>query len=291
MTKVAIIGCGFLGTTLKKENADWNLIKFSTLQSGDIENIDDIDFPELKDYDVIINTAAQTDTRLCESPEFEDIMSSFLINCVFPKSVSNYCKRHGKKYVHISTACVYREQYPDGGNSFGREIDCTDPTTTYALQKFYAEKVINPEDLIVRGRLFFGETESKSNLITKMKKFTSFGTISNSYTSVHTMSRALKHLIEIDAKGIYNVVNDGIRSLWDLASMAGLNGDRYEPKSDEYRAPNLNVDNTKLVESGFQPEHIDVEFLRCWASYEQKPKNDNTGNAGENAEPLISSSP
>lgn len=267
--KIAIIGGGFLGNVLKKDNPLWHLFKFKELNCYPFQqNTIKIDFDQLDEYDVIINTVAQTNTRQCESKDYEQIKLNFDLNCVYPMYLSDYCKRHNKKYVHISTACLYREKSADGDVTLGRESDCIDPTTTYTLQKFYAEKSLNSNDLILRSRLFFGESESPSNLITKIKKFDTFSDATNSMTSVHTLSSAISFLIKENAIGFYNVVNEGSASLFELATLVGLNGKRYVPKEGEYRAPNLLIDISKIKEMGFNPPNLVDEFKRCWSNYE-----------------------
>ena len=265
LMKVAILGGGQLGRALQKQNPDWVVFRgYNILRPASVRLYC---HHNLSEFDVIINTIAQTDTRQCEIDSIQYSTDSFRINSVFPQALSRFCNSTRKKFVHISTGCVYREFTPDGEISLCREEDCVDPLTTYALQKYYAEKSLQPNDLIIRGRLFFGEEESNSNLITKLKKFKTFSTVKNSMSSVHTISDVLPKLIHSDAKGIYNVVNSSAMSLYELANLVGLSGEPYDPKPGEYRAPNLQLSFFKLLKMGITTPRLEDEFVRCWNNY------------------------
>jgi len=263
--KVAILGGGQLGQALKKQNPDWVVFRGYDILPNTSLRLYCLD--NLSEFDVIVNTVAQTDTRQCEVDSITYSTDSFRINSIFPQALSLFCHSERKKFVHISTGCVYREFTPDGDISLCREEDCVDPLTTYALQKYYGEKSLGPNDLIIRGRLFFGEEESKSNLITKLKKFKTFSTVKNSMSSVHTISEVLPQLIHLDAKGIFNIVNSSAMSLYELANLVGLSGEPYDPKPGEYRAPNLQLSSRKLWSMGITTPRLEDEFVRCWNNY------------------------
>jgi dTDP-4-dehydrorhamnose reductase len=261
--KIAILGGGFLGQTLKKEHPEWDLIRSSELLEDQLLTINGQGV--LNKFDVIINTIAETDTRRCESKEARIVQQCFRLNSLLPLNLSEYCKKTQKKLIHISTACLYAE------NTIGEvdEYSYLSPKTAYSLQKYYGEKTLNPNDLIIRGRLFFGQYNFKSNLITKIKKFKTLSDDYNSFTSVHSISRILPLLLDKNAKGAYNVVAEQSSSLYQLLTENGITDImKYVPSVNEYQAPNLIVRNTRLKELGIVVENLNEEFSRCFKNYE-----------------------
>lgn len=261
--KIAILGGGFLGQTLKKEHHEWDLIRSTELLEDQL--LSTHGQRVLNKYDVIINTIAETDTRRCESKEVRIVLQCFRLNSILPMSLSEYCKKTQKKLIHISTACLYAE------NTIGEvdEYSYIEPKTVYFLQKYYGEKTLHSNDLVIRGRLFFGQYNFKSNLITKIKNFKTLSDDHNSFTSVHSISRILPLLLDKNANGVYNIVAEQSSSLYKLLLENGITDiGKYVPKANEYRAPNLIVRNTRLKELGIVVENLNEEFSRCFKNYE-----------------------
>lgn len=264
---IVVLGGGFLGNCLRK-TFGWPVIRsWEILDSkgnfdpntGVWHNTPSTDL--LMNYDVVINTIAITDTRSLEN--LNNSLHSFKINCQLPKDLSDYCSSTNKKYVHISTACMYQE-----GDYFCNEETCCNPKTIYTLQKFYADKTLKNVDLILRGRLFFGKTAGifHSNLLQKIQKYRSFLNIPQSYTSIHTLAQAVKILIDNNEKGIYNVCNDGVASMWEIAQMLNFT-DAKEISLEEFQRnntyvpPHLKIDTSKLKKY-YTPPNLKEEILK-----------------------------
>lgn len=260
---IAILGGGFLGQTLKKEHPEWSLVRSSEILQDQL--LSEYGQRVLNKFDVIINTIAETDTRKCESKDHRLMQQCIRLNTILPSDFSEYCKKTNKKLIHLSTACLYAE------NTIGEvdEYSYIDPKTTYSLQKYCGERLLNDNDLVLRGRLFFGDSAFKSNLITKIKNFKKISDSVNSFTSVHTISKVIPFLLDKNAKGVFNVVLENSASLHQLLTENGVTDiERYIPSSNEYVAPNLIVRNTRLNKLGIKVENLHEEFSRCWKNYE-----------------------
>ena len=55
------------------------------------------------DFDVLINSAAQTNVDRCETHRDE----AFLLNGEAPRVLADICKAHGAKMIHVSTDYVF----------------------------------------------------------------------------------------------------------------------------------------------------------------------------------------
>ena len=96
--KVLVLGDGLLGSELVKQT-NWNFLSRKK-DSFDIKNIDSFS-KEMKEYNVIINCIANTDTY---SDERE---SHWEANYVFVDKLIKFCNQNQIKLVHISTDYVY----------------------------------------------------------------------------------------------------------------------------------------------------------------------------------------
>mgnify|MGYP001291108171 CR=1 FL=1 len=96
--KVLILGDGLLGSEIKKQT-DWDLISRKT-HTFDFNQITSV-YKFLKDYDVILNCIANTDTY---SKNKEDHWN---VNYKAVSRLTDWCNENHKKFVHISTDFVY----------------------------------------------------------------------------------------------------------------------------------------------------------------------------------------
>jgi len=260
--RVLVLGRGFLGKQFEKNgfkvlgrddfNFDPNL-HYSDLSS--FECLGDLD-----SYDVIVNTVGKANTRWCEKPE--NWKELFKVNSELPHLLSDHAEKYDKKLVHISTGCVY-----DQNNRAQTEEDGVVSHVRYVVSKLNGEYGCNLErDLIIRPRLFFGESEDKNNLLNKVRKFNSYLTEINSFTSVQTIVGATIALLENDQSGVFNVANKGYTSLWNLCNSIGLRGDKMDGeqlRSQENLHLVNNIMDTSKLEEFYDPPEIFSEFKRC----------------------------
>lgn len=258
--RVLVLGEGFLGKQFKKNGyrvlgrKDFNFDSHNPLTLKTfIDNKDT--------YDVVVNTIGKSNTRWCEKDKnWQDV---FHTNSILPKILSDLCGDLGKKFVHISSGCVY-----DENSSPQTEDGFTSSHCKYVVSKLSGEYFCDlNRDLILRPRLFFGDSEDKNNLITKVGRFSKFLTEVNSFTNIQTIVEATQALLDNEQVGVFNVCERGFTSLWNLMNSVGVQGGRMtgeELRQQEglYLVNNI-MDTTKLEEF-YKPREIFESFGECW---------------------------
>lgn len=171
---------------------------------------------------IIVHAAANTDVEWCEFNPEGCKKSNFYLT----KKLTSICFKTQKKVVYISSTGVYGKHKSDPY----LEMDETFPTTHHHMCKLKSENEvmgINQNNLIIRtGWLFGGHKENPKNfvarrieeaLIQEKKNKVLFSNPFQmgvpSYTT-DIADRLLK-LINANAKGIYNCVNEGKASRFD----------------------------------------------------------------------------
>jgi len=212
--KILVLGRGYLGKEFERHGIEtWGRDKFDIDGGGSVE--DQLDL--LDEYDVIVNCIGKSNTRWCENPDNFD--EALFINGFFPGILSDYCEDTDKKFVQISTGCLYDDTTkPNTEDSF-LSAHCN-----YTITKWIGENECNPErDLILRPRLYFSDIQDRNNLICKLPKFQSFtGDKLDSLTSTSTIVGATKALLEADQYGIFNVAQQGSATIAKVASWCGI---------------------------------------------------------------------
>lgn len=269
--KILVLGKGFLGKAFEKKGFEvWGKDKFEFKQNGEPLYLNkfkqyDAGMYEFMKHDVIINCVGKSNTRWCENPE--NWKETLFVNGEIPKILSEFCRREGKKFVHISTGCFY-----DKNDTLKREDDNLAIAThcNYTLTKLVGEKFCNLEkDLITRPRLYFGDFEDRNNLLCKIQKFPNFLVEQNSYTSVHVIVDAVSALLEAEQTGIFNVGCDGFASIEEMASWIGLPSREKITEKELHEKEGLylvnnTMDITKL-QKFYQPPKLKDEIIRCWS--------------------------
>ena len=256
-SKVLVLGKGFLGKQFEKNGyIVWGRDKFDWSENF---HQDEMMF---SDYDFIVNTIGCSNTRWCENPDNWDALER--TNSMLPGWLSKCSQELGYKLVHISSGCVY-----DQNNEPQTEDGFLASHCRYVVSKLSGEFNCNPErDLILRPRLFFGESEDKNNLLCKLSRFDKFLTEMNSYTSVQTIVEATEALLKGNASGIFNVAQEGYSNLHEIAKWIGkenppkMSGSQLRDQEGLYLVNNI-LDISKLKEY-YQPRTIQEEIMSCW---------------------------
>ena len=251
--KTVVLGRGFLGKEFERHGFEvWGRDKFNYPQTNEIV---------LDEYDTIINCIGCADTRYCEDGgNWRDVWH---VNASLVGWLSGYCKSKGKKFVHISTGCVY-----DQNNSPQKETDFVSSHCKYVVSKLAAEYMCNKNDLILRPRLYFSDVEDKNNLLTKLPKFDKHLTEINSYTSTRTIVEATKALLEADQSGVFNVAQEGYATIEQICNHIGiaqkptLNGEELRKEQGLYLVNNI-LDIEKLKKF-YKPRPILTEVGELW---------------------------
>jgi len=94
--------------------------------------------------------------------------------------------------------------------------------------------------LITRIRVPLDNRPHPKNILTKLIKYKSIIDVPNSVTYIPDFIRALQHLIQIDAKGIYNVVNKGGLRYPDLMKI-------YSTYNPDFRFTVIKLEDLNLI--------------------------------------------
>lgn len=216
MHNVIVLGKGYLGKEFERHGIEtWGRDKFNIEYPYNSTNIDK-QLELLKNYKVVINCIAKSNTRWCEQNEnFEEAL--FVNGCI-PKILSRFCNKHDIQFVQISTGCLYDDiTKPNNEKSF-ISAHCN-----YTITKWIGEVYCNKQDLIMRPRLYFSDIKDKNNLLCKLPSFNHYvGDVVNSLTCTSTIVGAVKELIFFQQHGIFNVAQQGSATMADIASWCNL---------------------------------------------------------------------
>jgi dTDP-4-dehydrorhamnose reductase len=253
--KTIVLGRGFLGKEFER-------MGYKVLGRKEFNYTPTI-YPLLKlsQYDTIINCIGNADTRACEDPK--NWNSVYSVNAKLVADLSLFCRSRDKKFVHISTGCVY-----DKNDRPQKETDFVSSHCRYVVSKLAAEYFCSENDLIIRPRLFFSDVEDKNNLLTKLPKFEKHLTELNSFTSTRTIVEAVTALLEAEQKGIFNVAQKGFSTVKEICRVLGLpekpdiNG--AELQKDQGLALVNNIMDISKLEEFYKPREIIQEIQECW---------------------------
>jgi 3,5-epimerase/4-reductase len=160
--------------------------------------------------DIIINCIGHTGAHNVDDCELDKDMT-LMGNTFVPIILAEAALRNGIKLVHISSGCIYNFDYSKQKPITEEEVpDFFD--LYYSRSKIYAERALEVmakkyKILIVRVRIPLDNRPHPKNILTKLIKYGKVIDIPNSVTYLPDFLKALKHLIKIDAYGIFNLLN------------------------------------------------------------------------------------
>ena len=224
--KPVILGNGLLGSELAKKTG-WDILSRSVdgLDLTDITTWGD----KLLSYDIIINCIAHTNTYDNNKQLHWDI------NYKAVSVLTDYCKLHYKKLVHVSTDYVYANSF----NPQNEEGVPAHQSTYYAYTKLLADAYIELKSdnyLILRGTHKPNPFPYEGAWVNHLGNFDYLDVIAKLYIK----------LIKKDAKGIFNVGTE-FKSMHRLAQQT--RPDVAPIYNTDIRVPlNVGMDVTKLNE-------------------------------------------
>lgn len=208
--KVLIFGSrGWLGGRLIDE-----LKKRGHEVHGSIEDINNV-VSINGSVDAAVNCAASTNVDWCEKNREE----SYKNNVLGAVNLAKVCKQAGKKYVFMSTLCIFNSK---GANDIKYEDSIPEPVNFYSQTKAEAEKFIqeiDPDALIFRIRLPLSGVSHPKNTITKILGYDKIVDVQESMTVVEDALSAIVDLMEKREKGIFHLVNEGTISAAEIAEL------------------------------------------------------------------------
>lgn len=266
--KILILGNGYIGNRLR-EGLD------SELSDKRIHSLADAQ-EQIQRFkpNIIINCIGHIGRNVddCELDKDKTLMA----NSFVPVILAETALRNRIKLIHISSGCIYRfdhscdkpideEKTPDFFELF------------YSRTKIYAEQALKAlfkecPILIVRIRVPLDNRPHPKNLLTKLIGYKKIIDIPNSVTYIPDFIKALKHLIEINAEGIYNVTNREALRYPELLDVYKKYVPDFEYRVIDYKElnlvrTNLILSTQKLEESGFKVRGIKEIFEECVKDY------------------------
>lgn len=266
--KILILGKGYIGTRLQEE------LGFE-LSDKKIHSLNDAE-EEIKKYqpEILINCIGHTGTNVdeCELDKDKTLMS----NTFVPIILAEAALRNNIKLIHISSGCIYHFDY-------SQDVPIDEEKTPdffelfYSRTKIYAEQALKTlfgklPILIIRIRIPLDNRPHPKNILTKLIKYKTIIDIPNSVTYVPDFIKALKHLIEIEANGIYNVVNKGGLRYPELLDTYKKYVPDFSYRIVAYKdlnlvRTNLILSTEKLEKTGFKVRNIEGVFEECVQNY------------------------
>jgi dTDP-4-dehydrorhamnose reductase len=250
-----VLGNGFLGKQFARNGwTVWDRSKFS-YEKEKIHT----DWNKLSDFDTIINCIGLSDTRLCE----HSLSLAMDINGELPKILSQYCDNNFKKFVHISTGCLYDHENAN-------ENDFIVAHCNYTVSKWIGEKGCRANDLIIRPRLLYSDLPNKNNLLSKLPRYKSYVyDKKDSLTSTQTIVQAVTALLKNNQSGIFNVADEGILTMSDIAGLLNIKLNKPIITMEHLRRTqglylvNSTMNINKLKEF-YQPPTIIENLIYCY---------------------------
>lgn len=253
--KILILGNGYIGNKLQKELG----CPISTRRIDGLQILEE----EVNHYEseIVINCIGHTGQYNVDACEVA-VSRTLAANVHIPLLLAELAYRCKVKIVHISSGCIYHTQ--DKPIVETAEPDYFD--LFYSRTKIYAERILKdiPNVLIVRIRIPLDNQPHPKNILTKLLKFTQVIDTPNSITYIPDFVRAVKHLINIDASGIYNVVNKGCLKYPDLLKEYGKSNYQIVTIKDlNLNRTNLVLSVKKLEDTGFKVRNINDVLKEC----------------------------
>ena len=194
--------------------------------------------------------------------------------------------RNNIKLVHLSSGCIYNYDY-----WLNRPITETDPPDFHGLYysrlKIYTEAALtalgkSANILQLRLRMPLDFIPNPRNLLDKLLNLKSVIDIPNSVSYVPDFLESMKHLLKLDAEGIYNTVNYGglrFRELLEAYRTYDPNHSYAIMELSELKIlrTNLILSTDKLEETGFIVRDIHDCLKECIESYFQILRSPNAG--------------
>ena len=267
--KILILGKGFIGEHLQRA------LKCSISGSPIVSFKDAEKIIKKHNPKVIINCIGITGRRNVDDCE-NDIDGTLLANSFVPVMLSEVALRHHIKFVHISSGCIFNFDYKKN-NPIKEESEDYFFKLFYSRSKIYAERAIEKLSrdyniFIARIRIPLINEKHPKNILDKLLKYKKVTDIPNSVTYIPDFVEAIRHLLNIDAKGVYNIVNKGGLRYPELMKVYQKYVPSYKfqlitPKKLKLIRTDLILSTAKLEKSGFKVRNINSILEECVKEY------------------------
>lgn len=204
---------GYLGESFLKSYPDAICPRIDIADRVAVASVLDAEKP-----DVVINAAGKTgrpNVDWCEDHKEETLSA----NVTGPLILLEECGKRGIYWVHLSSGCIYTGD--NDGVGYSEEDEPNFDGSFYSRTKAWIEQILRefPNVLILRLRMPFDDSTNDRSLLMKVKKFTRVNDIQNSITYLPDFLNAAEVLIEKRKSGIYNFVNPGAVSPYEIVEL------------------------------------------------------------------------
>ncbi|MDD5044248.1 MAG: sugar nucleotide-binding protein [Candidatus Omnitrophica bacterium] len=266
---ILVLGKGFIGSRIQKEfdcaATDKMITSFNDAES------------EIKKFNpkMIINCIGYIGKNVDECELNKD--TTLTANTFIPIILAEVALRNNIRLVHISSGCIYHYDYDkDPPLAEDREPDFFE--LFYSRTKIYSEKALEIlakkyPILIARIRVPLDDVPGPRNILNKLISYrNNIIDIPNSITYIPDFVRALKHLVDIKATGIYNLANKGGLRYPELLDVYKKYVPDFQYKVIDYKKLNIVRTNLilsvkKLQDSGFKVRDIHEVLEECVKNY------------------------
>ncbi len=267
--EVLIFGKGFIGKKLQTAFDCKITEKRINNLSDALEEVDKFN-PK-----IIINCIGYTGKNNVDDCE-KDKDKALFANTYVPIIFAEAALRKNIKLIHISSGCIYHYDYKKD-NPITEEDEPDFFDLYYSRTKIYAEKALSSlleraNILITRLRIPLDNQPNPKNILNKLLSFQKIIDIPNSVTYLPDFIEMLKHLIKIDARGIYNTVNKGGLNYPQLLEVYKKYKPDYhyqtiKPENLNMVRTNLVMSTDKLAKTGFPVRNIKEALEECVKKY------------------------
>lgn len=272
--KPVILGNGFIGQRLGKELS----CPISTRPISSFEDVKSV--IEEHRSNVLINCigfVGKNSVDECEGNRSKTLFA----NTYIPILLAEVAFRYNVKLVHLSSGCIYHYDYDNDSPISETEIP-NFFNLYYSRTKIYSEAMLKTLNdlaniLILRIRIPLDDRPHQKNLLTKLIKYQKALNIANSITYIPDFIKAVKHLLAINATGIFNTVNDGVLQYSRLLDIykhyvSDFNYSIIDYKTLGLVRTNLILSVNKLKASGFSIRNINNVCEECIINYLEHEK-------------------
>lgn len=213
MEKILIFGArGYLGGAFREVYPEAQCPEVDIADAHAVGEVLDREKP-----DIVINAAGKTgrpNIDWCETHKEETLRS----NLTGPLLLLEECGKRGIYWVHLSSGCIYEGD--KGGGGFTEDDPPNFFGSFYSRVKGWADQILREFPvLILRLRMPFDGSTNERNLLMKLRKYHKVLDVKNSLTYLQDFLSAAKTLIERRRTGIFNIVNPGTISPYEIMEL------------------------------------------------------------------------
>ena len=254
-TKILVLGNGYMGQRIR-EALGCSVEEQRISSLADAQKVLAKHKPE-----ILINAVGFTGGGSVDGCE-ADLEKTIFSNTFVPLLLAEACLRNQVKLVHISSGCIYHFDYKKGQRPINETQIPDYFDLYYSRTKIYSEQpLVNLsrayDILITRIRIPLDDRPHPKNILSKLIQYKRVIDIPNSVTYVPDFLAALKHLLKIKARGLYNIVNKGTLRYPQLLKcyqkhVPDFRFERISYASLKMNRTNLALSCKKLEDSGFK---------------------------------------